>query len=155
MGKKLIFSSDSVGFDLKEELKEYVTSLGYEVEDVGTLTKEEPVPYFEVAKRLAEKIQSGEFERGIVLCGTGMGVSQVCNKFKGVFCALVESEFTAEKCRIINNSNVMALGGLVVTPPVAKRMVSLFLDTEWCQGEPPERVELLQGLQKPCNDVGQ
>ncbi len=155
MEKKLILSSDLAGFALKEEIKEYVESLGYEVEDVGTLTREEPVPYFEVAKRIAEKVQSGEYERGIVFCGTGMGVSQVCNKFKGVFCALVESEYTAERCRVINNSNIMALGGLVVTPPVAKRMVSLFLDTEWCQGETPERVEFLQRLQKPCNDVGQ
>lgn len=153
--KKIIVSSDPAGFPLKEEIKTYLIELGYEVTDVGTLSPDKPVPYYEAAVNISRAIQKGEFERGIVCCGTGMGVSQVCNKFKGIFCAVAETTYAVWKCRVINNSNILALGSFIQTPTVAKGLVDTYLNTEWCQGESPERVAFLQEMRSHCDDFGQ
>ncbi|MGI6669557.1 MAG: RpiB/LacA/LacB family sugar-phosphate isomerase [Acetivibrionales bacterium] len=155
MDKKIVISSDPAGFELKENIKEYLQEKGYEVTDVGTTDLEKPVYYYEAAENISREVQKGNFQRGIVVCGTGMGVAQVCNKFKGIFCALVESEYAARKCRIVNNSNILALGGFILTPTVAREIVDIFLNTEWCQGEPPHRVEFLKGLRAQCDGFGQ
>ena len=81
--KRVVIGSDKSGFRLKEAVKSHLTELGYEVADEGTRKEEEPKPYFQVAPVIAKKIQSGEFERGILICGTGMGMAVVANKYKG------------------------------------------------------------------------
>ena len=155
MDKKIVVSSDKAGYDLKEAVKGYLESKGFEVTDVGTTDVENPKMYYEAAENIAKEVQSGRFERGIVFCGTGMGVSQVCNKFKGIYCALVESKFTAKKCRIINNSNIMALGGNVVTPPLAFEMVDEFLNTKFCEDCDADRTAYLTRMRAQCDVFGQ
>lgn len=154
MSNRIVVSSDPAGFPLKEEIKKYLIDLGYEVTDVGTLT-DRPVPYYQAAENISREILSGNFERGVVFCGTGMGVSQVCNKFRGIFCAVCESTYAAKKCRIVNNSNILALGSFIQTPTVAKEILDVFLNTKWCQGETPERVEFLTNLRSHCDGYGQ
>ena len=154
MNNSIIVSADPAGFNLKEEIKSYLIEKGFEVTDVGTLSPNNPVPFYQAAINLSKQVQSGAFERGIVFCGTGMGVSQVCNKFKGIYCAVVESTYTAKKCRIVNNSNVLALGGFVQTPTVAKEIVDVYLATEWCQNESKERTEMFQEYRAKSDEYG-
>ena len=130
MSKKIIVGADPCGYDVKEIVKAYLIEKGYEVEDVGT-TADEEVIYYQVGYNVASRVGSGEFEKGLLFCGTGMGVSIVANKVPGVYCGLVECEMTARLCRIINNCNIMAMGGFLNGGEKAKRMVDAFLDTEF------------------------
>jgi len=109
--KKIVIGSDKSGFTLKEALKEYLVEHGFEVEDVGMQTIEDFQPYYEVAPKVAKKVQSGEFSRGLLCCGTGMGMAIVANKFKGVYAAVVEGSYGAKMAKVINNANVLTMGG--------------------------------------------
>jgi ribose 5-phosphate isomerase B len=134
---RLIVGADVTGFALKEEIKAELGRHGCEVTDVGMFNNADQIPYYEVAADAARRIQRGEADRALLFCGTGMGVAIVANKFKGVYAAVVESEFTGEHCKVINNANVLAMGGLVVTPYRAKRIVSLWLQSSFTQGYEP------------------
>lgn len=132
--KKIIIGSDKSGFSLKEEIKKYLIEKGFEVEDVGMYEHEEVRPYYKTAAILAEKISKGEYEKGILCCGTGMGMAIVANKFKGVYASVVESPFTAKLARIINNSNVLTMGGWLITPFVAKEIIDNWLNSKFAEG---------------------
>lgn len=136
---KVIIASDMSGFHLKEEVRRFLTAEGYEVEDVGQRSEEEPMLYYDAASALARRIQEGAAGKGIVICGTGAGVSMIANKHKGVYCVACESVYTAEKISLINNANVLAMGEKVVSPAMACEMAKSFLDGVWCQGFAPER----------------
>ncbi|MDF2987671.1 MAG: sugar-phosphate isomerase, RpiB/LacA/LacB family [Eubacterium sp.] len=131
--KRIIIGSDKSGFPLKEAIKAHLTELGYEVTDSGTLNEEEPKPYFEVASAVAKKVSAGEFEKAVLICGTGMGVSIVANKYKGVYAAVCENTYAAEKARAINDANILCLGGWLTAEFVGCAMVDTFLDTEFTQ----------------------
>lgn len=131
--KKIIIGSDKSGFPLKEAIKAHLTQLGYEVTDSGTLNEEEPKPYFEVASAVAKRVSDGEFERAVLICGTGMGVSIVANKRKGVYAAVCENTYAAEKARAINDANILCLGGWLTAEIVGCAMVDTFLNTEFTQ----------------------
>ena len=142
---KVGIACESSSFLLKEAVKKHLTGLGYEVVDVGQQTAEDNVLYFEAAANLAKLIQSGECQRGIAICGTGAGISMVCNKFRGVYCVACESVFTAEKISLINNANVLALGGRVVGPGLAVKIVDTFLNTEFSGEERHQRrIDLIE-----------
>lgn len=132
-------ASDVSGFRLKEAVKQNLTKKGYNITDVGQTSEDEPMMYFDAASNLAKKIQTGEFDRGIVICGTGAGVSMIANKFKGVYCVACESVFTAEKISLINNANVLAMGENVVSCFMGTEMAERWLEGKWCQGFEPER----------------
>ncbi len=131
--KKIIIGSDKSGFPLKEAIKAHLTELGYEVTDGGTLNEEEPKPYFEVASAVAKRVSEGEFEKAVLICGTGMGVSIVANKYKGVYAAVCENTYAAEKARAINDANILCLGGWLTAEFVGCAMVDTFLNTEFTQ----------------------
>lgn len=132
--KKIVIGSDISGFTLKEAIKEYLLGCGFDVKDVGTLTKEEPVDFYLVGSNVGQAISDGEFERGIVICGTGMGVALVANKYKGVYCGLCESVYAVDRARTFNNINLLGLGGFFSAPELGIKMVDTFLETEWKQG---------------------
>ena len=88
MDKRIIIGADDSGFTLKEAVKEHLLKNGYDVTDVGTLSLDEPVVYYEVGRRVAKEVADKKFERGLLFCGTGMGVNLVANKFPGVYCGL-------------------------------------------------------------------
>lgn len=131
--KRIIIGSDKSGFPLKETLKAHLLALGYEVTDCGTQNEEEPKPYFEVAEIAASKVSAGEFEKGILICGTGMGMSIVANKFKGVYAAVCENTYAAEKARAINDANILTMGGWITGEVVGLAVADVFLNTKFTQ----------------------
>lgn len=140
---KIVIGSDRSGFSLKEELKKHLLSLGHEVSDDGLLDMADFKAYFEVAPKIARKIQSGEAERGILCCGTGAGMAIVANKFKGVYAVTVEGSYTARMSRIINQANVLTMGGWVVAPQQGIDMVERWLAAGFTEGFPEDRQAFL------------
>lgn len=136
---KVVIASDFSGFRLKEAVRNHLTALQYDVTDVGQRTEEERVLYYDAASHLAEAMQSGDYDRGIVICGTGAGVSMIVNKFRGIYCVACESVFTAEKTSLINNANVLAMGERVVSYSIGQEMAEKWLQGVWCQGFAEER----------------
>ena len=130
----VVVGADFAGFDLKEAVKSHLIEKGLKDDDVGMFNADEEIPYYEVAATAARKIQSGEADKAILFCGTGMGVSIVANKFKGVYASVVESEFGGQHARVINDSNVLTMGGFVISEYRAKRIADLWLDSTFTAG---------------------
>lgn len=143
--KKIILGSDKSGYELKEAVKSHLEELGYEVEDCGTTNPEEPKGYFVVAPAVAEKISKGEAKKAILICGTGMGMAVVANKYPGVYAAVCENTYAAEKSRAINNANVLTMGGWITGSVVGCEIVDTFLNTEFTEGLEEWRQEFLKG----------
>ena len=145
---KLAIASDKAGFNLKQEVVEYLKNQGHEVIDVGLQNADGYMSFFNASDNLAKKITASEVERGILICGTGAGMSINANRYKGIFAVACESIFAAKMCRIVNDANVMTMGANIVGPGLAKDMCDVFLTTAFTQGMPPERAEYLKGLKK-------
>ena len=133
MEKRLVIGSDGSGFELKEAVKKHLVEDGYEVVDLGTQSAQEPRPYFEVAHEIAPKVSSGEFERGILICGTGMGMSIVANKYPRVYAAVCENTYAAMKSRAINNANILTMGGWITGSFTGCDIADTFLNTEFLE----------------------
>ena len=134
MDRRIAIGSDHGGFALKKELIPFIDSLGYETIDIGCYD-ENSVDYPDVAFSLAEKVGSGEISRGIIVCGTGIGVSICANKVRGVRCALCTDETMARLTREHNDTNMLALGGRIVGTELAKGIVKTWLETEFSNGQ--------------------
>ena len=132
--ENIIVGADAYGTELKNSIKEYLENKGFKVIDVGTYDKNNPVLYFNAAALVAKKIQDGEAKRGILFCGTGMGVSIVANKFKGIYASVVESEYTGKMCKAVNFANVLAIGQMIVSDHKAKMAVDNWLNTNFLEG---------------------
>ena len=130
---KIAIGSDKSGFSAKEAVKAYLAGAGVEFDDLGTLDLEHVVPYYAVADRVAPLVQSGEYDRAVLICGTGAGMSVVANKYKGVYAVACEGVYSAKMARAINNASILCMGGWIVGPEMAVEMVRTFLATEWCQ----------------------
>lgn len=151
--KKIIIGSDKSGFPLKEAIKAHLTNSGYEVIDGGTTDAEAPKPYFEVASAVAKRVSEGEFEKAILICGTGMGMSIVANKYKGVYAAVCENTYAAEKARAINDANILAMGGWITAEFVGCAMVDTFLSTEFTQNLEDWRAKNLQNARIQVKNI--
>ncbi len=138
----IVIGADPWAADLKDTIKEHLESQGHAVTDVGTLG-ENKVDYYDVAAAAARAVQAGQADRGIVLCGTGMGVAVVANKFKGVTAGLVESAHAAKMCRAINNANILAMGAMMIAPHQALMAVDNFLTTAHTDGLPPDLAQFV------------
>lgn len=130
---KIAIGSDKSGFAVKEAVKAYLKETGACFEDLGTLATDAVHPYYQVAGDVAPLIQNGTFDRAILICGTGAGMSVVANKFRGVYAVACEGVYSAKMARAINNANVLCMGGWIVGPEMAVEMTKTFLATEWCQ----------------------
>ena len=146
--QQIILGSDKSGFSLKEAIKAHLEAQGWQVEDCGTKSMENGIPYFQVAPVLAKKIQAGAYEKGILICGTGAGMAVVANKYKGISAVACESVYAAEKCRAINDANIMTMGGWIVAPELGIAMTEKFLHTEFTENLEPWRREFLQNAAK-------
>lgn len=142
---KIVIGSDKAGYSLKESVKNMLKEQGHTVVDVGTVDIEQPRPHTITGPAAAEMIQSGKAEKGILICGTGMGMAIAANKNKGVYAAVVESVYAAEYCRKINDANILCMGAFIVGETMAKDMVNAFLTTDFVQDFPQWRVEFLTG----------
>lgn len=130
---KIGIGADAFGVELKDAVQQHLLVLGHQCMDLGGTAKETR-PYYEVAHELAEKIRSGECERGILICGTGMGMAIIANKHPKVYAAVCEDPSAAIKARSINNANILTLGGMLTAPYRAKEIVDAFLTTEFKSG---------------------
>jgi len=119
---------DSAGYELMQEVKKHLDERGLEYKDFGTYSTE-PVDYPVYGKKVAHAVADGECERGILICGTGIGISIAANKVKGIRAALCHDVFSAEATRLHNDANILAMGGRVIGPGPALMIVDKFLDT--------------------------
>ena len=133
MSKEIVIGSDGSGFALKEAVKKHLIDLGYLVTDLGTQEADKPMMYYLVAHEVALRISKGEFEKGILICGTGMGMSIVENKFPHVYAAVCENTYAAAKARAINNANVLTMGGWITAPEVGCAVTDAFLTTDFLE----------------------
>ncbi len=130
----IALGSDQGGYELKQEIIKHLEERGLEFKDYGSYTSES-VDYPVYAKAVANAIVTGECDRGILVCGTGIGISIAANKIKGIRAAVCTDCFTAEATRLHNDANILALGGRVVGPGLALKIVDTFLDTEFSNEE--------------------
>ena len=131
---RISLGSDKSGYPLRVEIEKHLEELGAEVTVYGPKDEEEAVPFYQVAPLAAKDIQEGKSDLGILICGTGMGMSQVANKFKGIRAACTENEYSAKMCRIINDSNILCMGGWMIAPTLGIKMVDAFLGAEFTVG---------------------
>lgn len=129
---KVAIGADGAGFRLKEDIKALIAELGHEVEDVGCNCVES-VDYPDYAIPVCEKVTRGEADRGILICGTGIGMTIAANKYPGIRCALVHDLFSAKATREHNDSNVLAMGERVIGPGLAQEIVRVWLGTDFSQ----------------------
>jgi len=144
---KVAIAADHGGYKLKEEIKTLLASMNIQTEDFGC-TCEESVDYPDYALPVAEKVAAGEFERGILVCGTGIGMSIAANKVPGIRCALVHDTFSAKATREHNNTNVLAMGERVIGPGLALDIVKIWLETEFQGGRHERRVDKITQIEE-------
>jgi len=147
---KVAIGSDHAGYDLKQYLVRELTDLEYEVTDCGTESRES-VDYPDFAGKVCALVRSGESERGIVICGTGIGVSIAANKIRGIRAALCHTEFSAYLARRHNDANVLALGGGITGNKLALEIAKTFLEEEFSGDERHvRRIEKISRLENGC-----
>ena len=138
--KSIIIGSDHAAFELKEKIKTYLFNKGYIVEDAGTKS-EASVNYVDYGKKVAKAVSKGQFPKGILLCGTGLGMSMIANRFKDVRAARCSDVFSAKMSRLHNDSNILVLGGRLVGDILAYELVQTWLDTGFEGGRHLERIQ--------------
>ena len=143
----IAIASDHGGFALKEELLAHLRARGVEVDDLGTYSSES-CDYPVYAEKLGRAVAAGTYERGILICGTGIGISIAANKIPGIRAALCSDCFSAEMCRRHNDANVLALGGRVLGVELAKRIVDTYLAASFDGGRHERRVALISRLEE-------
>ncbi len=141
----IVIACDHAGYALKEQVKKHLEEMKYEVLDMGPFS-DEPVAYPEYASKLCRQIQEGNAEKGILICGTGIGMSMAANKHKGIRAACVSDTFSAKATRKHNDANVLCFGARVVGMGLAFELVDAFLSTEYEGGRHQSRIDMLTAL---------
>ena len=142
---KISLGCDHAAYEYKEQIAEFLKEKGYEIEDFGTYSQES-CDYPVYAKAAAEAVASGDCEFGIIMCGTGIGMSITANKIKGIRSANCISEEMAALAREHNNANVLNFGARLISLETAKRIIEVFLSTDFAGGRHERRVELIHKL---------
>ncbi|UOE93953.1 ribose 5-phosphate isomerase B [Alkalihalobacillus sp. LMS39] len=143
---KVAIGSDHGGLQIKEEIKALMDELGIEYEDVGCECTDS-VDYPDYALPVCEKVVSNEVDRGILICGTGIGMSIAANKVKGIRCALAHDTFSAKATREHNDTNVLAMGERIVGPGLARDIAKVWLETEFEGGRHARRVDKVMAIE--------
>jgi ribose 5-phosphate isomerase B len=141
---RIALGADHAGFDLKEHLSAFLRALGHEVEDLGTFDRQS-TDYPDWAARVAARVADGGAERGLLVCGTGVGMAIAANRRRGVRAAPCNDLFTVRLARAHNDANVLALGARIVAPALAEAILALFLETPFEGGRHSRRVDKLDG----------
>ena len=142
---KISIGSDHGAFAMKEHLKQYLTEQGHQVVDCGTYSTDS-CDYADFAKAAAQLVASGDCDRGIVMCTTGIGIPIAANKVHGIRCALCSEPYSAEMTRRHNDANMLAMGGALIGPNMADRIVDVFLNTEFEGGRHARRVGKIMAI---------
>ena len=146
MRMKVAVGCDHGGFVLKDAVVQTLKDLGAQVEDMGTFS-EESVDYPVYAKKVADAVTSGECDAGVLMCGTGIGISIAANKVKGIRCAVVTNEFMAEMTKRHNDANVIALGGRVINGEQAKAIVKAWYCAKFEGGRHQKRIDMITEIE--------
>lgn len=149
--KKIVIGCDHAAVELKNGIIEHLKSRGFEVEDVGTYTNDS-CDYPNYAHKLCGKIQKGEYKMGILVCGTGIGMSMAANKHKGIRAAACSDTFSPKYTRLHNDANVLCLGARVVGIGLAIELVDVFVDSEFEGGKHQRRVDLITAIENGTID---
>lgn len=144
---KIAIAADHGGFELKDSMVEYIKGLGNEVMDLGT-NSADSVDYPDYAKKVCEEIQQENSDLGILICGTGIGMSLAANKFEGIRAACVSDVYSAKMSRNHNNANVLCIGARVIGDEVAKLIIKTFLENEFEAGRHQRRVDKIMAFEK-------
>ncbi len=144
---RVAIGSDHAGWELKERIKEFLLAKGYEVIDFGT-DSQQSTHYPLFAKDVALAVQEGKADRGILVCGTGIGMSITANKFRGVRAALCCNEYMARMSRLHNDANVLCLGDRVLGEELALAIVDVWMNTPFEGGRHSKRVELIKEIEE-------
>ncbi len=142
----IVIGCDHGGLEHKNAIKEHLENRGFTVTDCG-IYEQKSVNYPEIAEKVALEITSGKAELGILVCGTGIGMSLAANKIKGIRAAAVSEHFSAKYTRLHNNSNILCLGGRVIGVGTALELVDLFVDTEFEGGRHQTRVDMITDIE--------
>jgi len=144
---QILLACDHGGYELKEELKAFLKSLGVEPIDMGTFN-EDSVDYPDFGILAAERVSRGELEKGILICGTGIGMSIVANKFPKIRAALANDLYSSRCSREHNDANILIIGGRIVGKELAKEIVKVWLETPFAGGRHKRRLEKIEALEK-------
>jgi len=140
---KIAIGSDHGGYELKEILKTYIEELGYEYKDFGTHDGNS-IDYPVIAKEVAKNVAAKQFDRGIIICGSGLGVAIAANKVNKIRAVTCHDTYCAKMSRLHNDANVLTMGGRVVGPGVACEIVKIWLETEFEGGRHQKRIDMLE-----------
>jgi ribose 5-phosphate isomerase B len=143
---RIAIGSDHAGFPIKEEIRKHLESAGYGVDDQGT-SSEDSVDYPDYGKAVGERVAAKQDDLGIVVCGSGIGISIAANKVPGIRAALAHNVLTAQLAREHNDANVLAIGARIVTPAVALEMVQTFLTTPYAGGRHQRRLDKITQIE--------
>jgi ribose 5-phosphate isomerase B len=147
MSNRIIIGADHFGLPLKQKISEYLSLLGYEVEDMG-VKEDDPVDYPDIGTALAEVVAAKQYDRGILVCGTGAGMAIVANKVPGVRAVCVQDPFTAERARASNNAQIITFGSQIIGIEVAKKLLDIWLKSEFQGGRSASKVQKIDELDK-------
>lgn len=143
---KIAVGCDHGGFILKPAVVEKIKALGCEVVDFGT-DSDASVDYPVFAEKVADAVASGECDKGVLLCGTGIGISIAANKVKGIRAAVIDNMFCAQACKEHNNANIIAMGGRVVRPEQAAELLEMWYKTEYAGGRHQRRLDEISAIE--------
>ena len=144
---KIAIGCDEAGFGLKEIVKAHIEKKGLEVEDMGVYD-ETPVSYPDIAVKVAEKVRGGEAERGVLICGTGIGMAMTANKVPGIRAAVCHDCFSTERSIMSNDAQVMCMGARVIGPELAKKLVDVWFDCKFVPSHSSAKIERMMHYDK-------
>ena len=143
---RIALGADHLAYSFKEELKKYVQSLGHEIVDYGCFSLE-PVDYPDIARTVARGIVQGEAQRGILICGTGIGMAMAANKIRGIRAAQCHDVYSAERAAKSNNAHIITFGALVIGLEAAKKLTAIWLASEFTGGPSQGKIDKVMALE--------
>jgi ribose 5-phosphate isomerase B len=149
---RIAIGSDEAGFVLKDILVKEIERIGHISVDVGVYD-EKPVLYPDIAKLVVEKVASGDCERGVLICGTGIGMSITANKYPGIRAALAHDTYSAERAVKSNNAQILTMGARVIGPELAKAILRVFLESKFVDGPSTPKVQRINELERSFREI--
>ena len=143
---KIAIGSDHLGLELKNMIRDFLRDKEIEVKDFGTMSKE-PIDYPDIAEKVAKAVAREDYERGILICGTGIGMAIAANKVRGIRAAVCHDLYSAERSRKSNNAQIMAIGALIIGSELAKKLVEVWLNSEFQGGRSERKVKKIMEIE--------
>jgi ribose 5-phosphate isomerase B len=150
--EKIVIGSDHFGLPLKNSIRDHLIEHGYQVDDFGVYS-EDPVDYPDIGAKVEEAVGTEKYKEGILICGTGAGMAIVANKVPGVRAACIADPYTAERARASNNANIITLGSQTTGVEVAKKLIDIWLASEFQGGRSAPKVEKINSLDRKYRKV--